>query len=75
MLERYGLGKSRSKLGVFLDINDITQEALCNSSGLSRDTISSWCKGRNIIPTENTQIKIVGALRRMGHDVGMGDFW
>ncbi|OPH61746.1 hypothetical protein BC351_00450 [Paenibacillus ferrarius] len=72
----FGLGKDRSRLGKFLDNNDITQEELKDSSGLSRDGISLLCKGKtNINPTENTMRKIVGALRRMGHDVDMEDFW
>lgn len=76
MQERYGLGKKRSKLGKFLDKNNITQELIGNSSRISRHAISLLCNSRtNINPTENTQVKIIGTLRRLGYDVSFTDFW
>jgi transcriptional regulator with XRE-family HTH domain len=72
----FGLNKSRTKLGSFLDRHGITQEELSNLSGLSRDGISRLCDGnKSISPNENTVVKIVGALRRKGHNVTIDDFW
>lgn len=71
-----GLGKKRTKLGKFIDNKGISQGALAKATGKNRDTISDLCDGnKNIGANEETQIKIVGALRRLGHNVGPGDFW
>lgn len=71
-----GIGKSRTKLGKFIDNRGISQGELSKASGKNRDTISDLCDGnKQSQPNEETQIKIVGALRRLGHDVRPGDFW
>jgi putative transcriptional regulator len=71
-----GLGKSRTKLGRFIDKKKVTQGDLATASGKSRNTISDLCDGsKGIDPNGETQYKIVGALRRMGHDVSISDFW
>lgn len=71
-----GIGKPRSKLGHFLDRNGIIQEELAKVSGISRDGISRLCSGnKSVGPNESTQIKIVGALRKLGYDVRPTDFW
>ncbi len=72
----FGLGKSRTKLGRFIDRNKISQGSLATASKKSRNTISDLCDdSKGIQPNEETQIKIIGALRRMGHDVSPEDFW
>lgn len=72
----WGLGKKRSRLGKFIDSKGITQGDLAKRSGLGRNTISRACDGDgDIYATPSTQVKIVGALRRMGYDVRAEDFW
>lgn len=73
----FGLGKPRTALGKFIDAqSNINQEKLAKACKMSRDGISRLCDGnKNIRPTADTQIKIVGALRRMGCDVTREDFW
>jgi len=74
----FGLGKTRTKLGKFIDKNknEINQEWLAKSSGLSRDGISRLCDGeKNVSPTEDSMRKVISALRRKGYDVTMADFW
>lgn len=74
----FGLGKPRTKLGKFIDGNKdkLDQGKLAKSSGLSRDGVSRLCDGgKGVNPNETTQRKIIGALRRMGFDVGPDDFW
>jgi DNA-binding XRE family transcriptional regulator len=71
-----GLGKSRTKLGKFIDRMKISQGDLAKASGKSRNTISDLCdSSKRVDPNGETQYKIVGALRRMGHDVSISDFW
>jgi predicted transcriptional regulator len=74
--QMFGLGKPRTDLGKYLDRYDISQGELATISGISRDGISRLCDGtKDIEPNEGTCVKIVGALRRMGYDVEMSDFW
>jgi transcriptional regulator with XRE-family HTH domain len=72
-----GLGKKRTKLGSFIDGNkELSQEILAKATGLSRDAVSRLCDGnKNVRPIADTQIKVIGALRRMGYDVTREDFW
>jgi putative transcriptional regulator len=72
----FGLGKNRTRLGKFIDKHKISQGELAKGSGKSRNTISDLCDGNeNVQANEETQFKIVGALRRMGHNVSVSDFW
>jgi len=73
----FGLGKPRTRLGKFIDADaELSQELVAKKSGVSRDGISDLCDGRkNIRPGEKTQVKIIGALRRMGYNVNPDDFW
>lgn len=71
-----GLGKNRTRLGEYIDRHKITQSDLATASGKSRHTITDLCDGgKSIQANEDTQIRIVGALRRMGYDVRPEDFW
>lgn len=72
----FGLGKSRSRLGKFIDQRGITQDQLSKMSKTSRNTISALCHGgKSSGPYEATQIKIISALRKAGYDVRPEDFW
>lgn len=71
------LGKKRSKLGRFLDKNDLTQQDIVKESGVSRGTISRLCQVESEDgPTMKNATKIVKALRKLtGKDVHYDDFW
>lgn len=71
----FGLGKPRSELGRFIDKNNLTQEAVRLKAGVGRDIMSELCGNKNYQPQEKTMVKIVGALRSMGYDVSIDDFW
>jgi len=72
----FGLGKRRTKLGRFLDRNGLKQEWLVKESGINRESVSRLCDGEEKrSPQERTIIKIIGTLRRHGHDVRADDFW
>lgn len=72
----YGLGKSRSKLGKFLDCNKLSQSWLEKQAGLTRNTVTHICsgdydKGFSI----RTRQKVISVLRKHGYDVMVSDFW
>jgi DNA-binding XRE family transcriptional regulator len=71
----FGLGKSRTDVGRFLDKNKLTQESVRLSADISRETMADICGNANYNPHSKTMIKIVGVLRRMGYDVDITDFW
>lgn len=71
----FGLGKPRTKLGRFLDRNELEQGEIANKCGMNRVSFGRLCNDKTIEPHETTKIKIVGVLRRMGFDVSMNDFW
>lgn len=71
----YGINKPRTKLGRFLDRNKITQEKVRSFAGLNRDVMAAVCNDKDHDPQEKTMVKIVGALRTLGYDVEISDFW
>lgn len=71
----YGLNKPRTKLGNFLDRNKITQEKVRGYAGINRDVMAEICSNSNHDPQEKTMVKVVGALRMLGYDVEIDDFW
>lgn len=72
----YGLGKSRSKLGKFLDKNKLSQTWLENETKLTRNTITHMCSGdyQKGFSIQSKQ-KVISALRKYGYDVMASDFW
>ena len=72
----YGLGKNRSRLGLFLDAHKMNQRWLVEISGVSRNEVSRLCDGKHEIqPQAHTVQRIVSALRKCGYDVQASDFW
>lgn len=69
----FGLGKPRTTFGRFL--NKLTQEKVRSAAGIDRTIMTEICGNSDYNPHINTRIKLIGALRKMGYDVDMGDFW
>ncbi|KEK21741.1 helix-turn-helix domain-containing protein [Bacillus gaemokensis] len=68
--------KPRSKLGKFLDRNDIKQINLAQYSGVSEGTISKLCRADTFYPSLRNGQKIIKALKKMTHkDIQYDDFW
>jgi hypothetical protein len=71
-----GIGKNRTPLGSFIDKYKINQGELAKGTGKNRDTISDLCDGeKSVRANTETQIAIVGYLRRKGHNVCVSNFW
>ncbi len=66
MFSFFGLGKSRTKFGKFVDRKGLTQIELEEKSGLSRRTISRLCNDKEYRPKYETVTKVKKALRKIG---------
>jgi putative transcriptional regulator len=71
----FGLGKPRTKAGRYLDRNKLTQEKVRTAADIDRVTMAELCGNEDYNPHVKTRIKLIGALRKMGYDVSMEDFW
>lgn len=75
-LNWFALGKEkRSRLGIWLDRNGVTQLELEKRTGLSRGTISRMCNDKDYEPTMKTAKKIITALQALDPDVDYRNFW
>ncbi|RYI24989.1 transcriptional regulator [Bacillus infantis] len=71
----FGLGKSRSKFGKWIDRKGISQMDLVRKSKVSRNTISTICSEKEHVPRMDTWVKIQRALKSLGYDVDRDDFF
>lgn len=71
----YGLGKSRSKLGKFLDKNNIKQNEIIKLTGFTRTQMQRLCSSEDWNHQRDTKRRIVGALVKLGYEVSESDFW
>lgn len=71
----FGLGKRRSKFGRFLDRNGITQQEICEASGVNRNSVSRVAQSDDNQPSMKNAAKIVKALKKAGYEVRYEDFW
>ena len=71
----FGLGKTRTKLGKWLDKKGIKQEWLVSKTRLGRTTISNACSDKEYIPRGTTMKKILKAVREIDPNVKSDDFW
>lgn len=75
MFSFFGLGKSRSKFGRWVDQNGIVQSDIAKKSGLSNTTISTMCNDKEYVPKLETWIKVQKALKSLGYNVDRDDFF
>lgn len=69
MFSFFGLGKSRTKFGKFIDRKDISQIELEKLSGLSRGTVSRLCNDKDYRPKLSTVSQVKKALKQLGESV------
>lgn len=70
-----GLGKSRTKLGKWIDKRGIKQEWLVKESGLNRNTVRLLCNDTDHMPTARTIQKIIKTLRKVDPSIRAEQFW
>ena len=71
----FGLGKSRTKLGKWIDQRGIPQTELQRLSQLSKGTVSRLCSDKQYAPHSRTANKILAALKKLDANVTYEDFW
>ncbi|MDC2867760.1 helix-turn-helix domain-containing protein [Bacillus sp. BP-3] len=68
--------KPRSKLGKFIDKNELKQVDIAKTSGLRESTISRLANLNSVSPSMKTANKVLKALRKLtGKNVNHNDFW
>jgi transcriptional regulator with XRE-family HTH domain len=75
VVNMFGLGKKRSRLGKWLDRHGQTQEWLARKSGLGRNTVAYLCAEDDREPTKRTMKKILEAARSIDPNVKSDEFW
>jgi transcriptional regulator with XRE-family HTH domain len=71
----FGLGKTRSKFGKWLDRRGIQQNEVAIKSGLGRTTISNMANDKEYKPKFSTFAKLQKGLKKMGYNIEYHDFW
>lgn len=75
MFSFFGLGKSRTKFGRWIDKKEIAQNEIEEKSGLSRGTISRLCNDSEYTPKYSTVTRIKKALRDIGEGLPPDDYF
>lgn len=71
----WGTGKKRSKVGKFIDKNGYTQEELCKTAKIGRNTASRVCSDPEYTPSGSTIKKIMKAIRAIDPNARTDDFF
>lgn len=71
----FGLGKTRSKFGKWVDKTGLTQNEIAKSAKVGRQTVSNICSDKNYVPKISTWAKIEKGLKSIGHNVKHEDFF
>jgi transcriptional regulator with XRE-family HTH domain len=71
----WGIGKSRSKLGRWLDKKGLEQQELARAAKVSKNTVSKACNEKDYIPRHDVIKKLLLAIRKIDPNVKMSDFW
>ena len=71
----WGIGKTRTRLGKWLDRKGLEQKDLEKASKVSHKTISKACNEKDYIPSSGVMKKILKAIREHDPNAKMNDFW
>jgi hypothetical protein len=76
MAHGIGLGRTRTQVGKFLDVNGLTQGWLERHTGISQPTMTRICGDVTYLPSIKMQILIVRVLQdEVDPHVDMSNFW
>ncbi|MCQ6281048.1 helix-turn-helix transcriptional regulator [Bacillus sp. EB600] len=70
----FGIGKTRSKLGRYIDQHGISQKEL-EKAGVSKATVSRLCSSDEHQPTISTARKIIKFLKKFDKGIDYDNFW
>jgi predicted transcriptional regulator len=71
----WGIGKSRSNLGKWLDQKGLEQQDLAKIANVSKNTVTKACSDKDYIPRQDVIIKLLKAIRKVDPQAKMSDFW
>lgn len=71
----WGVGKTRSKLGKWLDSRGLSQQELGKEAKVSKNTLSRVSNDPEYIPRRDVMKKILDAIRKIDPEAKMSDFW
>ncbi|MBT2727534.1 helix-turn-helix transcriptional regulator [Bacillus sp. ISL-75] len=71
----WGIGKSRSNLGKWLDQKGLEQQDLAKDANVSKNTVTKACSDKDYIPRQDVIIKLLKAIRKLDPQAKMSDFW
>ncbi len=71
----FGLGKTRTKFGKWLDKRGITQEWIVRKTKISSNTISKIASDKNYSPSLKTIKKIMKVVREVDPNAKAEDFF
>ncbi|NBI28994.1 helix-turn-helix domain-containing protein [Chengkuizengella marina] len=70
-----GLGRPRSRLGKYLDDNEIPQKSMEEKTGINKDTMSKLCNKKDYSPNEKTKQKVIKVLKEKDKKADINTFW
>lgn len=71
----WGLNKTRSKVGMFIDRMGYSQEDLRKATGIGRNTVTKLCNDPNYIPSPKIMKMLMEAIRELDSDAKVDDFF
>jgi predicted transcriptional regulator len=71
----WGIGKSRSNLGKWLDQKGLGQQDLAKDANVSKNTVTKACSDKDYIPRQDVMKKLLKAIRKVDPQAKMSDFW
>lgn len=74
--DMFGLGKSRTPFGQWLDKNKILQREVQDETKLSQPIVTQLCNNPEYRPSSNTKMKVLHFIRKRGwKKVRQDDLW
>ncbi|MFP7226033.1 helix-turn-helix transcriptional regulator [Priestia filamentosa] len=71
----WGIGKSKSKLGRWMDKKGLAQKDLAKEAKVSKNTVTKACTDKEYIPRQDVMKKLLEAIRKVDPNAKMSDFW
>ncbi|MBZ5753526.1 helix-turn-helix transcriptional regulator [Metabacillus sp. DBTR6] len=71
----FGMGKTRTKIGKWLDKYGVSQEWLVKKTKLGRNTVSRICSDKEYSPRTTTIKKLMKAIREIDPNAKADDFF
>lgn len=71
----WGIGKTRSQLGKWIDQKGLEQQDLAKDANVSKNTVTKACSDKDYIPRQDVMKKLLKAIHKVDPQAKMSDFW